>query len=70
MVGVSEKQVLEIIGKRQLMSKSELRRALEQNNIPFDSIETLKGQGFLNLVQLGGEGCLAITQKGMRALND
>lgn len=69
MLNGNERKVLEIINNKLLITRTELRKILEEDGIE-DCIQFLKDNGFIEIIQPAGETCVAITQKGMRAVRN
>ncbi len=69
---ISEEQlsILQVISKKLLIKKSELARTYQssENGSLESSIESLKSNGYIDILAPMGETSLAITQKGMRVI--
>jgi DNA-binding PadR family transcriptional regulator len=70
-----EKEVLEEIARRMLVKKEELVLFLENKvENPISTVESiiklLKDKGLITYVEVIGKSCYAITQKGMREVNE
>ena len=65
-----EKNVLEAVNKRLLVSVPELLRALEKEELDGAELilNRLQEEGFLSIIEPLGKVSYVITQKGMRAL--
>ena len=66
-----ETEILKIISKRQLITKSELSIQLKKDNHNGidNSVQRLKDMGYIDSVESLGS-CLVITQAGIRTLRD
>lgn len=65
-----ERQVLEVIGRRLLVRKEELKNALREKGFD-DGISIanrLSEMGYLKFIEAVGSPCYTITQDGLRAL--
>jgi len=65
-----EKKVLDIIGKRHLVRKSELTEILESDGTAFKVVENLKERGLVLKISPLGEISYSITKSGLKALNE
>jgi arginine repressor len=72
MLSDKELQILYILRKRLLMRKEELVRNLEKEGINADvsTIQRLKDMGYVNMIDLIGSLCYALTQNGMKVLKE
>ncbi|MBI4972272.1 MAG: hypothetical protein HZC16_00455 [Candidatus Omnitrophica bacterium] len=68
MISQDQISVLQAVCKKLLVKKSELANLLtaSQNGSLESSIESLKSNGYIDILAPMGETSLAITQKGMR----
>ena len=68
MVKVEEKKVLELIAQKHVIRKSELKRILGNNGEGI--VNSLLEKGFIVELTAIGEKAFAITQKGMKFLEE
>lgn len=70
MLSESEKQVLEVFGKLQLVRKDELRSVLNASGVDegIVTVNKLSGMGYLKFIDVVGSPCYTITQEGIRVL--
>ena len=70
MLNESEKQVLEVFGRLQLIRKDELRRVLSESGVDegIVTVNKLSGMGYLKFIEAVGSPCYTITQEGIRAI--
>jgi predicted transcriptional regulator len=69
MLNELEKKILEILAKRHLLRKSELKRIFNENGVLY-AITSLVEKGFVCEVLPIGEKSYVITQKGKKYLED
>ena len=70
-----EREVLKELKKRLVMKREEISDFLEKSDPSYRSsadniISELNGKGLITYVMMIGKNCLAITQKGMRAIEE
>ena len=70
-----EREVLKELKKRLVMKREEISKFLEKSDPFYKSstdniISELNGKGLITYVMMIGKNCLAITQKGMRAIEE
>lgn len=69
MLTEKERVVLELIGKKMLITKEELKKGCElEPGVVNESVYLLKDNGFIEILNPIGSSSVIITQKGMRAL--
>ncbi len=71
----AEREVLRELKKRLVMKREEISEFLEksepsQKSYTDSIISELNGKGMITYVTMIGRNCLAITQKGMRAIEE